>query len=116
METGSDWEENMRKILSWVALIATALFGMAIFLFIISAGSVGFWDGVALKHLPAVIGLPAAAAAALCIVLLLRTVAGNIELKLLGMEFKGASGPIIMWVLCFLSIALAINKTWNLKD
>jgi hypothetical protein len=61
------------------------------------------------------IGLPCAAMGALILVLILRTVAGNIELKILGLEFKGASGPIIMWILCFLAMTLAINKTWDLK-
>lgn len=49
-------------------------------------------------------------------VLLLRTVSGDVDVRLLGVEFKGASGPIIMWILCFLALILAVNKTWDLGN
>jgi hypothetical protein len=60
-----------------------------------------------------VIGLPSAAVAALFVVLVLRTVAGDIEFKVPGLEFRGASGPIIMWVMCFLAITTAIRWLWT---
>jgi hypothetical protein len=37
-------------------------------------------------------------------------------MKILGFEFKGASGPIIMWILCFLTITLGVVKTWDLQS
>src|SRR6266705_634523 len=43
------------------------------------------------------------------IVLFLETVSGPIQLKIReGTEFAGASGPIIMWCLCFIVIALGL--------
>lgn len=68
-----------------------------------------------LRHLPTVFGLPCAALASLTLVLLLRTVQGNIRLSGLGFEFRGASGPILMWILCFLAITFAVVKTWELE-
>jgi hypothetical protein len=63
-------------------------------------------------HFAAVIGLPFAAISSLCLVLLLRYSAGPIEFEGLGFKFKGASGPIIMWVLCFLAMVSAIKLLW----
>lgn len=66
------------------------------------------------QHAGTIFGVPSAVVVSLAVVLLLRTVAGNIQFKVLGMEFKGASGPIIMWILCFLALILAIVRTWSL--
>src|SRR6266542_856688 len=53
-------------------------------------------------HAEAMVGIPWAGGAAFIVVLVLRTSFGPINFKVLGTEFKGASGPIVMWVLCFL--------------
>jgi len=74
----------------------------------------GFWLELALNHFPAVIGLPAAAAASFVVVLLLRNTEGPIEFEGLGFKFKGASGPVVLWVFVFLAIAAAIRMLWPL--
>ena len=70
------------------------------------------WLQVATKNFAAVIGVPMAAVAALCIVLLLEATSGIIEFEVVGLKFKGASGPIVLWVLCFATIAGAIKLLW----
>jgi len=55
------------------------------------------------------IGIPASAVSALLLVIFLRTTNGPIEFEVFGFKFKGASGPIVMWVLVFLSIVAAIK-------
>jgi hypothetical protein len=57
----------------------------------------------------AVLGVPWAGGAALVVVLLLGSSFGKTEFKVLGFEFKGASGPTVMWLLCFLAEALVIR-------
>lgn len=57
----------------------------------------------------AVLGVPWAGGAALVVVLLLGSSFGKTEFKILGFEFKGASGPTVMWLLCFLAEALVIR-------
>ena len=109
-----EWEEVLRKYLSWAATIAVCLFAVSGFAIVAMAAYQGALYEMARDHFAAIIGLPCAAACSLFIVLLLRTVSGSIELKVLGIEFRGAAGPIIMWILCFLAITLAIAKTWNL--
>lgn len=63
-------------------------------------------------HAQAIIGIPWAGGAAFIVVLVLRTSFGAINFKVLGIEFKGASGPIVMWVFCFLAEVSAIKALW----
>ncbi|AWL99580.1 hypothetical protein [Bradyrhizobium amphicarpaeae] len=65
-------------------------------------------------HFPATIGLPFAAAASFIIIALFRSTEGQIKFSGLGFNFEGASGPIVMWVLCFLAIAVGIKLLWPL--
>ena len=67
------------------------------------------------KHFASVFGLPAAAAAALLVVLLTRAVSGAMSVEFLGLKFHGAASETIMWVLCFLAITYAIGHTWSLE-
>ena len=71
-----------------------------------------YWKKLALEQFPAMVGLPAGAVAALFLVLILQAEAGPIEFKAIGFEFKGASGPLVLWVACFLAIAAAIRLVW----
>lgn len=115
MDNEKPWEERLRKWMSWTTTIGLALFTIVIGIMVVLAGFRGFWNVAVREHLPSVIGLPIAAISALVIVTVLRTVAGPIECKVLAFELKGAAGPIIMWMLCFLAMTLAIMKTWDLK-
>ena len=63
-------------------------------------------------HAAAMLGIPWAGGAALIVVLVLRSSFGRIEFKILGVQFEGASGPVIMWFLCFLVEVLAIHVLW----
>jgi hypothetical protein len=65
-------------------------------------------------HAAAMLGVPWAGGAAFIIVLVLRSSFGRVEYKVLSMEFKGASGPIVLWVFCFLAEVLGIRTLWRL--
>ena len=67
---------------------------------------------LALEHFPAVVGLPSAAIASLCVVVVLEGTAGPVEFEVPGLKFKGAAGPIVFWVVCFLTITVAIHLLW----
>jgi hypothetical protein len=103
-------EEKFRFVIGWSFVI--------VFLLLAIAG-LGWWliaDWNApylLKKLDdqfnVLIGIPASAVSALLLVIFLRTTNGPIEFEVFGFKFKGASGPIVMWVLVFLSIVAAIK-------
>ena len=105
----------MRRLLSWASVVAVISYGILLFvLFLISGSREPRIKELALKHYPTVVGLPSAAAAALFIVLVLKAAAGPIEFEVPGFKFKGGSGPVILWALCFLSIVAGIKTVWGL--
>ena len=110
-----EWESSLRRWMSWAAVVGASLFAIAFFAQIMWVAPDGMWDGIAKQHFAAAIGLPCAAIAALFIVIVLRSIAGPIEVKGLGFEFRGASGPIVMWIACFLAITFAISSLWPLR-
>jgi hypothetical protein len=75
-------------------------------------------DGVLIdlgyKHFLTVFGLPAAAAASLAIVMITRAISGQMSVEFFGLKFHGAASEAIMWVICFLAITYAAQRTWEL--
>lgn len=100
----------IRRVAHWLVLAGGVIFGGAF----IVGGAVTMLINpdlldIAFAHFAATIGLPSAALAALCIVVFLESSSGPIEFEGVGFRFKGASGPIVLWILVFLSIAGAIK-------
>jgi hypothetical protein len=59
------------------------------------------------------LGLPLAALGSFFLVTVLEHIQGPIELKGPGgIEFKGAAGPILLWIFCFLSFVYAFDRLW----
>ena len=67
------------------------------------------WGQLAFLHIRLTLGLPAAAVGAFTIVTLFRTTDGKIKFRIPGVVFEGASGPILMWILCFVTIVGGIR-------
>lgn len=94
-------------------LAAAGIFGVTFFGFAIYGIVYKEWvEEVVKQHFAATIGLPSAALAALLLVVILEVHHGKVEVKGWGMEFKGAGGPIIMWIMSFSAIAAAIRLLW----
>lgn len=68
------------------------------------------------EHYAAIVGLPSAAAGAFVMVTLFRQVSGTIRISFGGLSLEGASGPILLWVVCFIAMALAIKMIWPLRS
>jgi hypothetical protein len=69
-------------------------------------------SGIIEQRFQVVVGLPLAALLSFMIVILLPQAYGKIEFKILGMNFKGAAGPVVLWIFCFLAITFAIKLLW----
>jgi hypothetical protein len=67
------------------------------------------------QHFAATIGIPLSALSAFCVVVLLRATTGPIEIESKFIEFRGASGPIVFWILCFLAIIFGVKVLWGLS-
>lgn len=106
-------EQIIRNLTKWLVFFGTTLFGAV---FLLGATTSIYYEpwvlDLAREHFAATVGLPFAALAALCLVILLEINTGKIEMRGLGFEFKGAAGPLIMWIFCFLAIAGAIKMLW----
>ena len=64
------------------------------------------------EHFAVTVGLPCATAGAFVIVSLFRQHEDPIEIKGLGFEIRGAAGPVVLWVLVFLTISVSIKLLW----
>jgi hypothetical protein len=72
------------------------------------------WQVIALTNLPAVVGVPLIAVFAFMIVVVMeKTTDGEVSVKMPGFHFQGPSGPIIMWVICFLALVGAVRLLWQ---
>jgi len=108
-------EGKLRRVMSWLAVILVACMTMVFFAIICMRGIQDrAWVTVTQQHFAAVVGLPAAAVAALFLVLVLRMADGPIVVEIGPLKFKGAAAPIVFWLICFLAMALAIRMVWAL--
>lgn len=117
MSESPDGDERLRKAISWIIVASVSIFALFSLFFLVRAGFKGnsfgnFYFSTLQEHFRVVVGLPMAAVAALFVVLVLRSTSGPIELEVLNLKFKGASGPIIFWLLCFMAITFAIKYLW----
>lgn len=112
--TRAELSARWRRVFALMALVGFAVF-VASYLGVLiywSWGDDSWMLPILRDHFAATVGAPTAALAALVVVLILRITAGPIEFKLLGIEFKGAAGPIVLWDFCFLSIVAAVKLLW----
>ena len=65
-----------------------------------------------LQHYSGIVLAPVSAAVAFCVITAFSQTEGPIRFKGLGFEFEGASGPVVLWVLCWLAIMAAIRLIW----
>jgi hypothetical protein len=64
------------------------------------------------NHFAATVGLPFAAVVSLLVILVLRETTGKLEFEAIGFKFRGASGPVVLRVLCYLAITVSIKLLW----
>jgi len=103
-----------RRVFGWVALVAAGTWGIFVggFLAYQTLQPNSWMVGLVQKQFPAVILVPMSGLASLCIVLLLRLSSGPLEFKAVGFEFRGASGQVVLWVVCFLALILSVKLLW----
>lgn len=117
--------EGKRDIISLIrrwgtvaAVIGTGLWAGYFFLFLIYQSLVGGgpsdnWFLRMVQDQPAAtIGIAVSAISAFCLVVVLEISSGAIEFEVLGFRFRGASGPVVLWVLCFLALVFATWLLW----
>jgi hypothetical protein len=101
-----------RRVLSWLVLPAAGGLGLGLFWAVNSERVSPEVRTLFIEHFSAIVGLPGAASAALFIVMLLEQTHGPIEFEAAGFKFRGASGPVVLWVFCYLAIVTSIKLLW----
>ncbi|MGE8098122.1 hypothetical protein [Pseudomonas fluorescens] len=113
MKRGEALVRKTQLFMRWGSVVALAAISCVfLVLFVGSAFYDARFNEVLYGHMAAAIGVPLAALTALTLVLALEQVSGEVELEAWGLKFKGASGPIIMWVLCFLTLIAGVKALW----
>lgn len=104
----------LRRVAQWIAVLGTAgvALGTLLILSFIALSERDLVLTLLREHVRAIVGLPIAAVSAFCIVVVLEATSGNIEFEALGFKFRGASGPVVLWVLSFIVFVLAIRVLW----
>ncbi len=110
---------RFRQIMQWLIVGGASILGFTsistVLITLFRDGGLsdnGWIVVIAREHFAAVVGLPAAAVASMCIVLFLEYSTGPIEFEGLGFKFRGAAGPVVLWVFCFIAITIAIKVLW----
>ena len=105
----------VRQVVTWLCVACgPALAAITFFPVIRAALEQQQWLLVIFRqHYAAIFGLPSAALLSFMLVVVFEARFDNIEMEIANVvKFRGASGPIILWILCFLSIASAIKLLW----
>lgn len=64
-------------------------------------------------HFAAIVGLPVSAVFSVFLVVVLQQTSGPVKFEGLGLKFEGTSGQVVLWIFCFLAIAVAMKLLWN---
>jgi hypothetical protein len=108
-------QQMSRLLVTWLAIAAAFALGATATSLLVVWGIRGepWLLAIYRDHFRATIGLPTAAMLSFILVVLFGTRFDRIEMEVRGLvKFRGASGPIILWNLSFLSIAAAILVLW----
>ncbi len=107
--------KGLQATMSWVSVFIITAFGVYLLYKLQRIGGADdqFWHNIIKDQVPAMVGIPMAGLAALFMTLVLRAANGPVEFNALGMEFKGGSGPIVFWIICFITIVLSIKLLWH---
>lgn len=109
----------LRRWITWAAVVGTAAWVGYFFAFLVyqslagGSGSDNWFLTMVQQHPAATIGTAMSAITAFCLVALLEITRGPIEFDALGFKFKGASGPVILWVFCFLAMVFGVWLLWD---
>jgi hypothetical protein len=110
---------TLRLWITWAAVIGTSLWAGYFFVFLIyqsiagSAVSENWFLRMIQEHPAATIGIAMSAITAFCLVALLEIARGPVEFEAMGFKFKGASGPVVLWVFCFLAMIFGVWLLWE---
>lgn len=112
-------DHKLKRLVGWAVVLGTAVATFSLFAFLTFHAIWGkatpdTWPTAILdKHFAAMVGTPLSVMTAFCIVSVLKVTNGPVEFEAFGFKFRGASGPIILWVFSFLAIGTIFHLLWR---
>jgi len=113
----SRWVKLIRSFALCISLLAVAF---VILLLVYLYSSViwigtkqGTWFTIITNQFLISFGVPIAVICAFCVVQLFRGIHGPIVIESKWAVFKGATGPVILWIICFLAVVFAEWLLWK---
>ena len=111
---------DLRIFASWAAILGTCVltacfFGFLAFHALKKTTADASWLLKVLEtHFAATVIVPLSAISAACVVILLGVAAGgDLSFQAGFLSFKGASGPVTLWLVCFTVIVASVKLLWN---
>jgi hypothetical protein len=107
-------DEGIKQIARWIALFGVSFasfFALCAFIYIF-ASDISLLRQLIQDNPQAIIGLPVAALNSYCLVIFLEASSGPIEFEALSFKFRGASGPLVLWIFVFLAMVAGIKILW----
>jgi hypothetical protein len=123
-KTNSRAEEklNLKKLATWGVVIGTALWTTFFFGFLVVSATYpelvadSWFLRMLQEHPSGTLGIAISAISAFSVVAVLDVLSRDpIEIKVLGFELKGAAGPVVLWVVCFLALVVGTEVLWGNK-
>jgi hypothetical protein len=111
---------DLKSLASWATIIGTCLiaaflFGFLAFHCVKKTSTESSWLLKVLEaHFAATILMPLSGISSACLVILLGTATGgDLSFEAGFLSFKGASGPVTLWLVCFVAMIAAAKLLWN---
>jgi hypothetical protein len=123
-EAGRQAEDkpSLKKLATWGVVIGTALWTTFFFGFLVVSATFPEQVGeswflrMLQEHPSGTLGIAISAISAFSVVAVLDVLSRDpIEIKVLGFELKGAAGPVVLWVVCFLALVAGTEVLWGNK-
>jgi hypothetical protein len=109
MSSQEQKDDRLSKLAVFLARSAViSTLGLLFFVFIQAVLHALLREEFIARNFYTTFGLPLAAIAAFCLVVVLRQSSGPIRFEVFGLRIQGAAGPVSLWLLCFLGVTTAI--------
>lgn len=113
-QTGHERFKRAIIILAVIGAVITAT-SLIIATIVLTVTKEAVYALLIITHYPVTMGLPFAGIGALALVVLLEYARGPIEFEIPGFKFKGAAGPLVLWVFVYLAITTSVVVLWDSK-
>jgi hypothetical protein len=111
---------TLKSMATWGVVLGTAVWTAFFFSFLVASALFptvvpeSWFLRMIREHPGGTLGLAISAISAFSVVAILDVLSRDpIEIKLPGFELKGAAGPVVLWVVCFLAIVAGGEALWN---